>query len=205
VADVEVQELASTLGMTVAEINKRHKARRRGAEAPPSGSEGQPPPPPRLVLSRPNMHLLWLALHRRDEVADLLDAVVPSDLDARIRPIVARLLSGEPPLRILDEALPDDLRDLLARGLARTELYAPSEARQALAQNAMVLAFERLETVKSELLARKPSKQEAATDPERFRAWLGRAAALNQRKKDATAAMQRKDWAAVLDVLRHAG
>jgi DNA primase len=102
-------------------------------------AEGGPPEVERASEAAPvdtwrptkeHTHLLWLLVHRYEQVADLLersDARLLSD-QPQLLPIVSRLLQHEPVVRILDELPEGTLRRTLVAVSARPALYAPDEA-----------------------------------------------------------------------------
>jgi DNA primase len=103
-------------------------ARRAHRPAPPPPSAGPPDwRPPRDLV-----HLVWLLVHRYGEVGDLMHQADPGLLDPQVRPLVARLLTGEPAVRILDDLPDGGIRRLLAATVARPQLYEPDQAASAL-------------------------------------------------------------------------
>jgi DNA primase len=134
--DPEMNELSLVIKVPFADIKKRAATR----PAAPAGAIQTPRPPPSLDISVPEMHILWLAIHHRDVVADLLELVDPNMLDARIRPVVARLLMGDPALRLFDEGLAPELEELLSRAIAKEGLFTPSNAAKGLVDNVLRLA-----------------------------------------------------------------
>ncbi len=75
------------------------------------------------------VHVLWLLVHRRDEVADLLARASPDLFVAHgiVRPTIARLLAGEPVAAVLEDVDEDVLQRTLRAVVARENLY-PQEA-----------------------------------------------------------------------------
>lgn len=199
--DAEIEELSTTLGLSKQQIKQWIKWKKRQAGGTPPAAPGAAvaQAPERLVLSPPNMSILWLVLHRRDEVADLLNVMEPTDIDERILPIVARLLSGEPALRLLDEALPDDVRDLLEHALAKRNWIAPSDAAQALAENATALAMHRIDAALHELKDQQPASAEGN---EATSEWLRKYQSVVNQRNEVKQLLARKAWAKALARLR---
>lgn len=103
--------------------------RLRHAHAPPE----QAPPPAARTGWKPTqeiVHLLWLLVHRYDQVADLVQGAPPTLLDEHpiIMPVVARLVSGEPVAAILADATDAGVQRTLSAIVGRTELYEPDQA-----------------------------------------------------------------------------
>jgi DNA primase len=127
-----VGQVARRLGLPeeVVKQQLRHLPAEGEAPAPkaPAESSWQP--------HRDVVHLLWLLVHRYDEVADLMQRADPSLLDAhpQVRPILARLLSGEPVAAVVQEvADPAVARTLLAI-VAKDGLYPPEAAARGLVE-----------------------------------------------------------------------
>ncbi|HMV69884.1 MAG TPA: hypothetical protein PKA64_23795, partial [Myxococcota bacterium] len=89
--------------------------------APPTAAPDWRPP-------RDLVHLVWLLVHRYDQVGDLMHRADPGLLDPEIRPLIARLLTGEPAVRVLDDLAEGGVRKLLAATIARRDLYEPDQA-----------------------------------------------------------------------------
>ncbi|MCA9489107.1 MAG: DNA primase, partial [Myxococcales bacterium] len=108
---------------------RQHLRQARNPDGPPPEAA----PAPGAPAWRPHVdatHLLWLLVHRYDEVADVLARVDPGLLDdhAPIRPVVARLLSGEPVAAMLPDLGEPVLQRTVQAVVARTKLYEPEEA-----------------------------------------------------------------------------
>ncbi len=104
-------------------------------EAPPPRADERPAPPPTGGW-KPHVdivHVLWLLVHRRDEVADLLARANPDLFAAHplVRPTIARLLAGEPVAAVLEDALDDGLQRTLRAVVAREALYTSEAAPRA--------------------------------------------------------------------------
>jgi DNA primase len=100
-------------------IERLNAAPQRAEEAPP------PPPVAGWRADRDVVHLLWLLVHRRNEVADLVQRV-PDDVLAEhppVVPVVARLLSGEDVAAILQEIPDVGVQRALGAIVARDALY----------------------------------------------------------------------------------
>jgi len=90
------------------------------------------PSPPMSTGWKPHVdivHVLWLLVHRRDEVADLLARANPDLFVAHVivRPTIARLLAGEPVAAVLEDVDEEALQRTLRAVVARENLY-PQEA-----------------------------------------------------------------------------
>jgi DNA primase len=96
-------------------------------------------------------HLLWLVLHHYDSVADLLHRATPHLIDAKVRPALARFLTGEPAVRVLDELPEGILRRTIAACVAREALYTVEQAPRALVDTLHRLARPRYDRRRAEL------------------------------------------------------
>ncbi|MFT4623768.1 MAG: DNA primase [Myxococcota bacterium] len=76
------------------------------------------------------VHLIWLLVHRYDQVADLLAQVPPAVLSGhpQVQPVVARLATGEPVAAVQQDAADPGVARALRAIVARQVLYAPEEA-----------------------------------------------------------------------------
>ena len=116
--------------------------RERAASAPSNGPELDGPPYdyiPEPVGWRPHrdlVHVLWLLVHRRDQVADLFGRADPSLIDdhVELQSVVARLYVGEPVASILNEIVDTGVRRTLAAVAAREELYEEADAATGMCQ-----------------------------------------------------------------------
>jgi DNA primase len=99
-----------------------------GAPAPPAEPLPEPGAPPAWKPSRDLVHLLWLAVHRYDQVADVLQRMDPSLVDAPVREAIARLVTGEPVVAVIPELGDPEVRRTLQAVVARTELYEADHA-----------------------------------------------------------------------------
>ena len=114
------------------------------SDAPPKYEEGALPPSPLDDLPpiphanwRPDVdivHLIWLLVHRYDQVADLVTRADPQLLHRHppTQGPVARLLQGEPVAAILTDVEHPRMRRTLSAVVARQELYAETEAARAM-------------------------------------------------------------------------
>lgn len=98
-----------------------------------------PAPRPASVGWRPQqeaVHLLWLLVHRYDQVADLVQRVDPQLLVAHgvLARIIARLLQGERVTALLDDETDPGVTRTLAAVTARGELYAEAQAERAVVE-----------------------------------------------------------------------
>jgi DNA primase len=105
--------------------------------APPADMPPDPmyePPAPQWRPHRDVVHLLWLMVHRYEEVADLMMRVDPRVLDAHaaVRPALARLTLREPVTNIIDDETDRGVKKTLVAVVARERLYTRDEAALAL-------------------------------------------------------------------------
>ncbi len=80
------------------------------------------------------VHLLWLLVHRYDQVADLLNRTPPRILSdhVAVQPVVARLTTGESVAAVEQETSDPAIGRTLRAVTARTELYTKEQAERAL-------------------------------------------------------------------------
>ena len=104
--------------------------RLRDAPEPQAAAAPTPEPAAGWAPHRDMVHLLWLLVHRRDHVADLLARGSPDVFTSHAagRPTLARLLSGEPVASVLDDRVDEGLARTLRAVVARQELYAVEQA-----------------------------------------------------------------------------
>lgn len=113
-----------------ARAHGRRQAPGPRAEAPEPASG----PPSGWRPSREDVHLLWLAIHHPDATHPLLQQMPPELVAAAARPVLARLLDGEAPASILDDASDPGVRNALSRIIARDQLYTLPQAAPAVAE-----------------------------------------------------------------------
>ena len=109
---------------------------------PESRKEPELSPPTKLWKpTRDIVHLLWLLVHRYDQVVDLMSYLTPEGLDGNdaLRAVVARIVTGEPVAAILNGDVDLGMRKTLLAVVAREQLYTPEEAAIGMCQ-----IFERL-------------------------------------------------------------
>lgn len=109
---------------------------RTAPEPGPERAPDVPRPPPTWKPHVDVVHLLWLLVHRRDEVGDLFARASPTLLarHAVVMPTVARLQSGEPVAAVIDDVADEGVQRTLRAVVARTELYTREQAPTALVQ-----------------------------------------------------------------------
>lgn len=127
-----IARVAARLGVPESQIHQRI----RDARARPTASEDYTPAPEGWRPDKDIVHLLWLLVHRRDFVADLLARVPPSWLahHAPALPAFARLISGEPIAAILADTTDIGVQRTLGAIVARETLYTPDTSRLAALQ-----------------------------------------------------------------------
>ncbi len=99
-------------------------------KAAPQPAQGPPAWKPHVDV----VHLLWLLVHRRDQVADLFGAAAPELLagHAVVRPTLARLHSGEPVASVIEDVGDEGVQRTLRAVVARDHLYTEEQAPEAL-------------------------------------------------------------------------
>jgi DNA primase len=111
----------------------------------PRMAESSPPPPTTSQWrpSRDIVHILWLLVHRYDQVGDLMSCADPAWFQGNeiIQQVLARLTTGEQVAGILQDATDPILRKTLSAIVAREHLYDPHESAAGICQ-----IFERLRT-----------------------------------------------------------
>jgi len=141
-------------------------------EAPPPRNHAAPAPP-RPAGWKPHVdivHVLWLLVHRRDEVADLLARANPDLFAAHtiVRPTIARLLAGEPVAAILEDVHDEGLQRTLRAVVARQELYTREEAPAAMV-NVLVRLYRPLHNRAMAVINRELPRALASSDFARYR------------------------------------
>lgn len=131
------------------------------------GGGDQAPPPSRgghvgWKPSREMVHVLWLLVHRYEQVADLLQRVPPAVFadHAPVHPALARLLTGEHPANVVEDEADEGVRRTLVAVVARDRLYGKKVAARGLCEILDNLARPRL-------MARKTWLQHRLTEIQR--------------------------------------
>jgi len=131
--DVLTYRVSARLGISEATVREKlreyeRRPRERVEEAP-----REPTPTPGWKPHVDMVHLLWLLVHHRDQVADLLSRANPAlfDSHAEARPALARLISGEPVATIIDETADRGVKRTLLAVVARDSLYTREQAPRA--------------------------------------------------------------------------
>lgn len=127
----ECGDLARLIGMNDGELLRWRSSWVPSGPTPPM--QGPEDEGPLVVAWTPHadvVHLLWLLVHRYDQVADLVGRVDPATLDDHVpvKPCVARLLQGESVASILDDEPDRNVRRTLSAVVARSRLYTEAEA-----------------------------------------------------------------------------
>ncbi len=174
-------------------------ARSRPAEEP------GPPPPPEPEGWRPHRdvsHLLWLLVHRYDQVADVIGRADPELLAGHppVRPVVARLLSGEPVAAILPELADEGVRRRLSAVVARSRLYEAEDAGQA-AIDILVRLARPLRMAKLAAVTRDIERLASGGDPGEMRQRVAQKQAMVKAQRDLEAALRQGDVDVVLSLL----
>ncbi|NCG17544.1 MAG: DNA primase [Rhodobacterales bacterium] len=129
-----VSRVAARLGVHEASLRRRLANQKRAPKVQPhSTSNDNPPEPPRprWKPTRNVVHLLWLLVHRRDQVSDVLQVVDPTFLEhhpPQVTELFARLLSGEPEAGILPDLDDPGVHRTLQAVIARDVLYEAEDA-----------------------------------------------------------------------------
>ncbi len=131
--------VAVRLGIAEEVVLERIRGWTPPKEPSPAGPEvldAQPtvPSAPEFVPTREVSHLLWLIVHRYEQVADVLSRVDPRalPLDPLVVPVLARLLTGEPVAGLVGDLSDPSLARTVQAVVARAELYAEEQAVEAL-------------------------------------------------------------------------
>lgn len=170
---------------------------------PVAPAEPGAPEPPRMQWrpTRDLVHLLWLVIHRYDQIADLAVRIHETLLTDHepILPTFARLVHGEPVAAVLDDCVDPDVRRALSQIVARTDLYTIDEATHAFAQVVARLARDRIESdhARTQSAAQAASSEGRAADA---RAFITALQALQARKRALAAALDHQDWSRVVDL-----
>lgn len=130
--DALVARIARRIGLREEIVRARIEAASRGR---PEGGEAPVLAAASWKASRDLVHLLWLIVHRRDAVGDVIGPLL-DDLPlepAALKDAARRLAAGEPVVAVLqsDDA---ELTRTLAAIVARTELYTDEQAGMAICQ-----------------------------------------------------------------------
>ncbi len=147
--DALVGRVAQRLGLHESVVRSRVRGvTKRGPVEPV-------PPPPSWRADRDVVHLLWLLVHQREAVADLLEPVLPALLPANDPALDAarRLLAGEPVANVANHPHPEVARTLAAV-VARDGLYDATQAATALCHIAARLGAPRRAATLADLTAR---------------------------------------------------
>lgn len=123
-SDTLVSRVAARL--RVPEEAVRRRVRVQPQQAPPASQA----PAGGWRPHRSVVHLLWLLVHRHEQVAPLAGRVDLGLLAAHApaRPAIERLIAGEPVAALLGDDLDPGVRRTLSAVVARTELYTPEQA-----------------------------------------------------------------------------
>lgn len=175
------------------------KRKPRPAEPAPDAGE---PAVPTWTPRKEVVHLVWLLVHRRDRVGDLVDKLRPEWIDPHpaLRRAMGRLIVGEPVAAVQASTEDPMVANLLARVATRAELYADETSRVAFA-----------EIVETMLSARRQAQMDhlantleklARTDPAAVADAVRQRTRLGKQTKDARSALNQSDvaaWAKLLD------
>ena len=177
--------------------------RLRRAPPAPSQSAGGPPPDdaePRWRPHRDVVHLLWLLVHRYDQVADVIGRAGPAVLDnhPQVRSVIARLVAGEPVASVQD---PDSqVQRTLNAVVARDELYEELEASAA----AIDILVRLLKPARAARVAKTTAdleRLERENDAEGLRKAIQRKAHLLAEQRDLEGALAAQDVDRIMQIL----
>ena len=184
-----VSSVSRRLGVQEATVLERL----RRAPRPPSSDDAPADPgEPSWRPHRDVVHLLWLLVHRYDQVSDIVARIRPGVLDQhpQVRSVVARLVAGEPVASIED---PDEqVNRTLSAVVARDELYEPESAASAVVD---ILA-RLLKPARASRVARITAdldRLERAGDADGVRTAITEKAALIAQQREMDAALERGD------------
>lgn len=121
--------VAARLGLDETSLLKRVREASLAPVATPTAEVEAESAAPVWQPHRDVNHLLWLVVHRYGEVADLMSRADPSLLDEHlpVRPVLARLLSGEPVAAVLPEVVDAGVQKALLAVVSRDGLYGPDD------------------------------------------------------------------------------
>ncbi len=131
--DLLTYRVSARLGVSEATVKQRLREFLRRPRERPDETAAAPAPQgwrPHVDM----VHLMWLLVHQRDGVADLLARADPALFDghAEVKPTLARLLSGEPVASVIDETGDPGVKRTLLAVVARDQLYTAEQAPRAI-------------------------------------------------------------------------
>jgi DNA primase len=200
--DIVIDRLRLLRRQIAAEAAAARNASRGSGEAEKAEESQEPPPPRGWQPQRDMVHILWLLVHRYGDVADLIARVDPALFNEHepVRPVIARLLSGEPLAALLPEVTDPGVQKTLLAVVARPKLYEPEETGRAvldlLSTMAKPVRAARLAAISTEI-----QKAEAAGDLPRLRTAMQRKkATMDQERalKAAKSAGKVEEWLALM-------
>jgi DNA primase len=157
---------------------------------------------PAWRADRDTVHLLWLLVHRRAEVADLMQRVLPHlfrDGDPT-REAATRLLAGEPVAGLVGSEFDPEVARTLAAIVAREDLYDPDTAALAVCQIAARMASPARAAALARLTARGAEALKAG-DSATFRALALTRERFASQQKRLDDALARGDYGLASDLL----
>ncbi|MEZ4238895.1 MAG: DNA primase [Myxococcota bacterium] len=179
-------------------------------------AEAEPAPEVAWQPSRDAVHLLWLVVHRYDQVADLVARLDPSvlgwvagedaseDAQQAVRAALARLVSGEPVATVIEDGADPTMQRVLRAIVARDKLYDEAEAATALAHIVDRMArprwSARLNQLKGQI-----ARAEASGDSATLLAAMRDKKALHEREKRLDTALRHGDVAQALALVGDPG
>ncbi len=168
---------------------------RKADAAPEEASLGWKP-------TREAIHLLWLLVHRHEQVADLVRRTDPGVLDDHppLRTVVPRLVQGESVGSVLDDEHDLGVRRALTSVAARNDLYPPEESGLAMVDVLSRLARPQWEAL-SEASRSEAVRRAQAGDAAGAREAHARLIAVQQRNRALEAALGARDIPAALALL----
>jgi DNA primase len=201
--DGVVSRIAARLGQPDEVLRQQVRAWR----APQPGEEDAPEPrePGRPVApawrpTRETVHLLWLLVHRYEQVADVMNRLPPDVLDPPVRDVFARLLSGEPVAGLVPDVPDPEVRRTLQAVVARATLYEKEQAALAACEIAAKLTAPWLES-RLERAKRVQTETLRDGDMSAYRAAAEERVRLDSMKQATDAAIRRSDLVSFLDVM----
>lgn len=175
----------------------------QAAQHAPKPTAGAPAPPSTgWQPQRDVVHLLWLMVHRYDDVADVLTGADPALLDehAAVRPALARLAQREPIAAVIAEELDPGVKRTLAAAVAREHLYPPGQSAQACCEILARIARPRQDAQLARLDEVAEAAKRSGDLPTMLEAVRERAR-INQVQRDLRAAIGRADVPAAVRLL----
>jgi len=201
--DVLTFRVSARLGMSEATVRQRlREYERRPKERPQEADAAEPPAPAGWKPHVDIVHLMWLLVHHRDRVADLLTRADPALFDghAEVKPTLARLVSGEPVATIIDETADRGVKRTLIAVVARESMYTAEQAPRAVI-DVLVRLTQPLRAAKLARLQDAVTRLESEGEYEALQSTVREKMALQQREKALERALRASDLDGAMSIL----